>query len=126
MFKAQLQLEHSTLELGADTLATLINSLPEHRGMAEVYEELAGHPCAKIREAIAFKSSLTDEAVRLLAQDKSHAVIIALINNDAANLRIPAYRIDELIATDDSETLQTIFQNLQAMRQKINQLNENK
>ena len=44
-------------------------------------------------------------------------MLIALINNDEANGRISASRIDELIAADDNEMLRAILQNLQNMTQ---------
>lgn len=117
MFKARLELNHCYLDLGAEALGDLVSFLPERRDASEMFEELAQCPFAKVREAVANKKSLTDETVRLLAQDKSQAVLIALINNDAANQRIAMSRIDELIATDDSEMLRAIFQNLQKMTQ---------
>jgi hypothetical protein len=117
MFKARLELNYARLDLGADTLTDIVRMLPARRDASEVFDELAKYPFAKVREEVAGKSHLTDEAVKLLAQDKNQAVLIALINNDEANQRIPASRIDELIATDDSELLRVIFQNLQNMTQ---------
>ena len=117
MFKARLELNHSQLDLGAEILGVFVSFLPERRDASDVFEELAQHPGAEVREAVASKKPLTDETVRLLAQDKSQAVLIALINNDAANQQIPASRVDEFIATDDSAMLRTIFQNIQNMTQ---------
>ena len=117
MYKARLELNYARLDLGADTLTDIVRMLPARRDASEVFDELAKYPFAKVREEVAGKSHLTGETVTLLAQDKNQAVLIALINNDEANQRIPASRIDELIATDDSEMLRVIFQNLQNMTQ---------
>ncbi len=115
MFKARLELNYARLDLGADILTDIVQMLPARRDASDVFEELAHCPFARVREAVAGKNPLSDEAVNLLAQDKNQAVLIALINNDEANERIPVSRIDELIAADDSEMLRTIFQNLQKM-----------
>ncbi len=117
MYKARLELNYARLDLGADTLTDIVRMLPARQDASEVFDELAKYPFAKVREEVAGKSHLTDETVTLLAQDKNQAVLVALINNDEANQRIPANRIDELIATDDSEMLRVIFQNLQNMTQ---------
>lgn len=117
MYKARLELNYARLDLGADTLTDIVRMLPARQDASEVFEELAKYPFAKVREEVAAKSHLTDETVTLLAQDKNQAVLTALINNDEANPRIPASRIDELIAADDNEMLRVIFQNLQNMTQ---------
>ena len=117
MFKARLELNYSNLDLGAEILADLVSFLPERQDAADVYEELAKYPFARVREAVANKKPLTDETVRVLAHDKSQAVLIALINNDAANQRIAMNRIYELIAADDANVLQAIFSNLKNMTQ---------
>jgi hypothetical protein len=117
MFKVRLELNYARLDLGADTLADMVRMLPARQDASEVFDELAKCPFAKVREEVAGKGNLTDETVTVLAQDKNQAVLVALINNDEANQRIPASRIDELIAADDSEMLRVIFQNLQNMTQ---------
>ena len=117
MFKARLELNYCRFDLGAEVLADLVNFLPARRDAADVFEELAKYPFAKVREAVASKQPMSDGTVRLLAQDKCQAVLIALINNDEANGRISASRIDELIAADDNEMLRAILQNLQNMTQ---------
>ena len=71
MFKARLELNHCYLDLGAEALGDLVSFLPERRDASEMFEELAQCPFAKVREAVANKKSLTDETVRLLAQDKN-------------------------------------------------------
>ena len=79
MFKARLELNFGSLDLGADVLASVVNMLPERRDAAEWYEELAKYPFSRVKAAVACKTLLTDETVRLLALDKSQAVIIALL-----------------------------------------------
>ena len=117
MHRARLELNFGSLDLGADVLAGVVNMLPERRDAAEWYEELAKYPFSRVREAVACKTNLTDETVRLLALDKSRTVLIALLCNDSTNQRIEPDRIDEWIAADDAEMLQAIFQNAGNMTQ---------
>ena len=117
MFRARLELNHEYLDLSAENLAGLVHFLSVRPESTGFFEELARYPFVRVREVIASLDNLSDETVRVLAQDKSQAVLTALINNDSANGRIPADRIDELIATDDSALLYAIFANLQQMKE---------
>ncbi len=117
MLKARLELNNSHIDLGADALGDLVSSLSDRKDAADFFEELASYPYAKVREAVAWKRCLTDETVKVLAQDKTDAVLIALINNAAASDRIPIIRIHELVAANDVALLQAILQNLESMPQ---------
>jgi hypothetical protein len=117
MFKARLKLNISSLDLGADVLAGVVNMLPDRPDAMEWYEELAKCPSSSVKVAVACKTPLSDETVRLLALDKNQAVRIALLCNDSANQRIEPGRIEEWIAADDAEMLQAILQNAGNMTQ---------
>lgn len=117
MLKARLELNNCHIDLGADALGDLVSSLSDRKDAADFFEELASYPYAKVREAVAWKRCLTDETVKVLAQDKTDAVLIALINNAAASDRIPTIRIHELVAANDVALLQAILQNLESMPQ---------
>ena len=117
MLKARLELNNSHIDLSADALGDLVSSLSDRKDAADFFEELASYPYAKVREAVAWKSCLTDETVKVVAQDKPAAVFIALINNAALSDRIPTIRIHELVAANDVAMLHAILQNLESMPQ---------
>ncbi len=118
MLNARLEISKDcSLDISADDLANIVNALPERRGTSKLYKVLARSSSAKVRQAVANKSPLSDETVRLLSQDRTQAVLIALLNNDAANQRIAKSKIAEWIADDDVDMLQTIFQNLKNLTQ---------
>jgi hypothetical protein len=75
------------VQLGWEAVRSIIQELPgEDEALAGLFDDLAQSEVAAIREAVAYKASISDETVEILASDPNPDVILALVNNQRNKL----------------------------------------
>ena len=79
-------------QLSGEALASLVYALPNTKDMSDFYLALAKHPDSRVRENLAAKEHLPEEAVYLLAKDSSIDVVLAVVRN---------YCVREFLSIDD-------------------------
>lgn len=62
-------------QLPYDAIANTISYLPDSNALNDFYKFAVSHPFPDVRENIAFKDNLSEEVFKLLATDKSIAVL---------------------------------------------------
>ena len=113
MNTARLEISHDCrIDIGAEELANFILMLPAERASIRLFDVLARHPAASVRKAVATSTPLSDEAVALLAKDKTQGVLLELIKNNTASERIAKTVINGWIAGGDAELISALFDNV--------------
>ncbi len=72
----QLPLE---VPLAAAVLGSIIDNLPDHQSLEELYDLVAEHPSAQVRLAVARKDQLGEEALRRLSEAREFYVLERLL-----------------------------------------------
>jgi Asp-tRNA(Asn)/Glu-tRNA(Gln) amidotransferase C subunit len=89
-----------SIEIGYDDLSSIVSSLPDSSDFEEVFNVLAAHPSATVRESIAGKDKINEETVNILASDSDAVVIRALVRSDAARDTLTTEQLIEMIKRD--------------------------
>jgi Asp-tRNA(Asn)/Glu-tRNA(Gln) amidotransferase C subunit len=89
-----------SIEIGYDDLSSIVSSLPDSSDFEEVFNVLAAHPSATVRESIAGKDKISEETVNILASDSDAIVIRALVRSDAARDTLTTAQLIEMIKRD--------------------------
>ena len=113
MFKAKLVINDKEVVLDIEHLENILSfCMIDLQNRQDIIEEFAKCPSARVRAEVAGMKGLSPEVVHQLAYDKNYMVISNLIKNSEACPHIPASRINDLITSDDTEILLSIFENL--------------
>lgn len=89
-----------SIAIGYDDLSSIVSSLPDSPDFEEVFNVLAAHPSATVRESIAGKDKINEETVNMLAADSDAIVIRALVRSDAARDTLTTEQLIEMIKRD--------------------------
>ena len=81
------------LPISAELLASIIDNLPDHQSMEDLYDLAAEHPSAQVRLAVARKDRLGEEAVRRLAEAREFNVLERLLASDQFRAQVSQDRL---------------------------------
>ncbi len=81
------------LPLSAEVLGGIVDSLPDHQAMEELYDLVVEHPSAQVRLAVARKDKLGEEAVRRLSEAREFYVLERLLVSDQFRAQVSQDRL---------------------------------
>ncbi len=105
-----------TSNLSYEALASVISSHPDTESSAELFEVMASHPAAYVRETVAYKDRLSHATVDILANDSSINVLRNLSRSAAFREHASFETVQKLLALD-VEIAQNIANNLEGFEQ---------
>jgi len=81
------------LPVSAELLGSIIDNLPDHQSLEELYDLAAEHPSAQVRLAVARKDRLGEEAVRRLSEAREFYVLERLLASDQFRAQVSQERL---------------------------------
>lgn len=91
-----------SVDIRADQLANLVDSLADDGALAEIFEFLSIHPDSEVLRAVAGKSHLSECAVAGLAADPAISVVGTVINSKPLSRRITETQLLDICRRDPS------------------------
>jgi hypothetical protein len=81
------------LPISAELLGSIIDNLPDHQSLEDLYDIAAEHPSAQVRLAVARKDRLGEDAVRKLAEAREFTVLERLLASDQFRAQVSQDRL---------------------------------
>lgn len=85
-----------SFEISSTNLANIVSDMADIDENASIWDVLAKHPSIEVRQALAYKEKLSEQAAQTLLQDNEVNVLRGLVNNTKAK---------EILTTDELLTL---------------------
>ncbi len=81
------------LPISAELFGNIIDNLPDHQSLEQLYDLAAEHPSAQVRLAVARKDRLGEDAVRKLSEAREFYVLERLLASDQFRAQISQDRL---------------------------------
>jgi hypothetical protein len=101
--------------LSCELMGNITNSYPDKASSTKFFSYASMHPSVEVRQNIAYKDKLGEDACRLLSEDNSVNVLRNLVSNTAFR-EIATFEVLEKLIGKDAELAQLIARNLEVFK----------
>lgn len=98
-----LKIGDEEFEIGAETIASIADSLADTAANTPIFEKLVDHPSANVRRPIAYKDKISEETFNKLADDTDIYVMRTLVNNSYFRENASTEQVLRMLNIGDSE-----------------------
>ena len=90
----------ASILVSCDSISALLSHATDSEENASLFEALAEHPSADVREQIAYKDSINENTVHILLKDNSINVLRNLVRNRAFRVYASDEQVSNLVERD--------------------------